>query len=284
MTVRSTSSGAASIWLKSRSAWAQMISVTVSRSTEQIADFLTNHDRPGFGCFLCVNPIKDYGVRFSDVWSAGLHLVSLVGHDPLLGVLNRNGRIEPTELYKELLERVGDIKPRMTVIASSADVFGGNEIDRSQVRQFVHLLNRLAIVADGSVILIAHPSLTGINSGTGLSGSTQWHNATRARDYLQHVKPTGDELPDPDLRLLEFKKNNYGPISESIYLRYQNGLFLPADGVLGLNPTARAALAETIFLQLLERFIRQKQVAGPKSGTSYAPALFARHPDAQGLS
>jgi RecA-family ATPase len=228
--------------------------------------------------------LEHYGARFSDAWSSGLHLVSLVGHDPVLGALNRNGRIEPTKLYKELLERVGDIKPVMTAIASSADVFAGNEIARDQVRQFIHLLNRLAIAAHGGLALISHPSLTGINSGSGLSGSTQWHNAVRARSYLQHVKPASGEQPDPDLRLLEFKKNNYGPVSESIYLRYQNGLFLPADGMHGLNASERAAFADTMFLQLLERFIRQGQNVGPNKGTIYAPARFAEHPDAQGLN
>ena len=228
--------------------------------------------------------LDHYDARFTDAWSGGLHLVSLVGRDPVLGAVNRNGRIEPTKLYKELLERVGDIKPVMTAIASSADVFAGNEIAREQVRQFIHMLNRLAIVACGGLALISHPSLTGINSGSGISGSTQWHNAMRARSYFQHVKPAAGEQPDPDLRLLEFKKNNYGPVSESIYLRYQSGLFLPADGVHGLDTSARAALADTVFLQLLERFVLQGQNVGPNKGTIYAPALFAAHPDAQRLS
>jgi RecA-family ATPase len=228
--------------------------------------------------------LEHYDATFAELWSGGLRLVSLVGRDPVLGALNRKGRIEPTKLYEELLEHVGDTKPVMIAIASSADVFAGNEIARDQVRQFIHLLNRLAIAARGGLVLIAHPSLTGINSGTGLSGSTQWHNAVRARSYLQHVKPANDELPDPDLRMLEFKKNNYGPVSESIYLRYQNGLFLPADGVQGLDASARAALADTVFLQLLARFVQQGQSVGPKSGPNYAPARFAKHPDAQGLT
>ena len=34
-----------------------------TRSTQQITDFITKHDRPGFGCFVCVNPIKDKATR-----------------------------------------------------------------------------------------------------------------------------------------------------------------------------------------------------------------------------
>ena len=39
------------------------------------------------------------------------------------------------------------------------------------------LLRRLAIVANGAVNLLSHPSLTGTNSGSGISGSTAWHNS-----------------------------------------------------------------------------------------------------------
>ena len=118
----------------------------------------------------------------------------------------------------------------MIGIASSANVYAGSEIERGQVQQFIGLLTRLAIIANGAVVLVSHPSLTGIASDTGLSGNTQWHNAVRARFYLKGVKPDAGEQADTDLRELVFKKNNYGPISEDVLLRYQNGLFLPVGG------------------------------------------------------
>ena len=227
--------------------------------------------------------LDHYDARFADLWSGGLHLASLVGHDPVLGAPNRNGRITPTKLYDELLEKVGDIKPVMITIASSADVFAGNEIARDQVRQFIHLLNRLAIVARGGLVLISHPSLTGINSGSGLSGSTQWHNAVRARSYLQHVKSNDDEAPpDPDLRLLEFKKNNYGPVSESIQLRYQNGLFLPAFSAA--DRAAHAEAADALIVEQLER--NDMNLSNSPHAGNYAPRIMARMPEArnQGLT
>ena len=111
----------------------------------------------------------------------GLHLMSFVGRDAVLATVSRTGKVEPTRLYGQILEAAGDIRPKMIGIASSANVFAGTENDRSQVQQFVALLTRLAIAANGSVQLISHPSLTGINSDSGLSGSTAWHNAVRAR-------------------------------------------------------------------------------------------------------
>jgi RecA-family ATPase len=69
----------------------------------------------------------------------------------------------------------------MIGIASSACGFAGNENDRGQVQQFVGMLTKLAIAANGAVQFVSHPSLTGIASDSGISGTTQWHNAVRAR-------------------------------------------------------------------------------------------------------
>ena len=133
--------------------------------------------------------LRPYGTTYADAVKGGLHLLSFVGRDAVLATAGRyNSKIEPTPLYGQLLQAAGDIKPKMIGIASAANIFAGNENDRSQVQQFAALLTRIAQVANGSVQLISHPSLTGINSDSGLSGSTQWHNAVRARSYLKGSK------------------------------------------------------------------------------------------------
>jgi hypothetical protein len=55
--------------------------------------------------------LQHYGATFADAIKGGLHLISLVGHDAVLGAPERNGKIKPTALYKQLLEAAGDIKP-----------------------------------------------------------------------------------------------------------------------------------------------------------------------------
>jgi hypothetical protein len=55
---------------------------------------------------------------------------------------------------------------------------------------------------------------------------------------MKTIKPEAGEQPNSDLRELVFKKNQYGPISETIVLRYQDGLFLPVPGVANLATTA----------------------------------------------
>jgi RecA-family ATPase len=233
--------------------------------------------------------VEYHGVKIADVVQRGLRVASLAGKDAVLATFShKSGKMEPTPLYDTLLEVAGDIKPVVTGIAASADVFAGDEIDRSQVRQFIAMLTRIAMTAGGAVVLISHPSQSGISSGSGLSGSTAWHNSVRSRFYLKGVKPEkgdddDDEAPDNDLREIEFRKNNYGPISESITLRYQNGLFLPMTASTA-DQAVRELEAEQVFLAVLSRFTNQKQyVSANKKAPNYAPAAIARHPDATGF-
>ena len=112
-----------------------------------------------------------------------MHLLSLAGADAVHGGakqkwLDRADR----NLFKRLDKTVCELQPRLIVIDNSADVFAGNENDRAQVRQFITLLRGMAITANAGVLLTSHPTLTGISTGTGLSGSTAW-NAWSAAGY-----------------------------------------------------------------------------------------------------
>src|SRR5262249_46811865 len=81
-----------------------------------------------------------------------------------------------------------------------------------------------------------------------------------------------------------FHKNNYGPISESITLRYQNGLFIPITASTA-DAAAREAEAEHVFLSVLCKMTNQGQDLSPNkyAHASYAPAMIADHPDAGGF-
>jgi len=233
-----------------------------------------------------LNPIlKLFSATHTDLVEAGFQMKSLFGEDAILGAPNGRGIIEPTPLFLQLFEEAADKKPKAIAIDASADVFAGNEIDRSHVRQFVgSLLRRLAGAIDGAVILLSHPSLTGINTGTGLSGSTGWHNSVRARMYLTSPKPEAGEQSDSDLRELTFKKNQYGPIGESIVLRWKDGLFLPERGMSSLEVAVAEKTADEIFLKLLTRFTQNGQnVSHKNQPANYAPRLFAKEPEAKNL-
>jgi RecA-family ATPase len=216
-----------------------------------------------------------YGVKRSDLKQ--LHVISLAGKDGVLGRSDRSERICATPLFEQLRREVLSIRPRLIVIDTVADVFAGRENDRSQTRQFITLLRGLAIKTGAAMVLASHPSLTGIASDTGLSGSTAWHNSVRARMYFK----TAPEVDDNDLRVLEVKKNNYGPASETIVLRWRNGVYVPEPRAGSLEQLAAEAKIDNLFLDLLRRSTKQGRNVSDKAGTSYSPAIFAQEAEAK---
>ena len=136
--------------------------------------------------------------------------------------------------------------------------------------------------ANAGVLLTSHPSLTGISSGTGLSGSTAWNASVRSRMYFKRAITAKDEEPDPDLRILEVMKANYGPAGETVHLRWKNGLFLPVTGMSSLDRMAREQKVDDLFLNLLDRSIDQgRNVSEKKTANTYAPSRFVGAPEAK---
>ena len=216
-----------------------------------------------------------YGTTREDLKAAGLHAIARVGKDAILALPDHDGRIRPTKIFEQLHRNAVAIKPKLIVIDTSADVFGGNELSRVQVGQFINLLRKLAIDAGAAVVLISHPSLRGLESGSGISGSTAWHNRPRARIYLLSVKEDEQEIEDE--REIEFKKNNYGPKGETIHLYWKDGVFTD----LTIKSATSTVSADQLFLQLLDRYSREGRTVNDKRGPSFAPTKFSMEPEAK---
>jgi RecA-family ATPase len=232
------------------------------------------------------------GVTFAEIVAAGFYVLPLLEENATLVTMSRGGKIEPTPLYHQIYEMAGDVKPINVSIDPLTSVFGGNEIDRVQVYQFRRYMmaiarasrteRRTGAVFGGSVTVLSHPSLSGMASGSGLSGSTAWHGAPRFRQYLTGVRAEDPEQPDDDLRQLHFKKNQYGPVGESVVLRYQNGVFMPVKGVSDIERAAIEAKADDVFILLLKRFTNAGRNVSHKSRSSnYGPAQFAGQSEAK---
>jgi RecA-family ATPase len=225
---------------------------------------------------------QHYNASYSDF--KNLHLLSLAGQETLMATPDRSALMQPTKLFARVHEAACDIRPKLIVLDNSADVFGGNENDRAQVRQFIGLLRGMAIASGAGVLLTSHPSLTGISSGTGLSGSTAWNASVRSRLYFKRATTEKDEEPDPDLRVLEVMKSNYGPIGEMINLRWKNGLFVPVGGVTNLEKLAAEQAAQNLFLNELNRFgLQGRNVSDRPNANNYAPSVFAKEKQARDL-
>jgi RecA-family ATPase len=223
-----------------------------------------------------------------------LHLLSMADSDCVLAFPDRKHIMVKSPQYERLSLNIQQIQPKLLIMESAADLFAGNEIDRSQVRKFVSFLRELAIKHDCAVILLSHPSVSGMASGSGMSGSTQWNNAVRSRMYFKTVKSDGvdDEVDDDaeavkdsgsDYRELQYLKNNRAKYGDKIKLKWTEGLFLPEKQKPPAEQAAQDARAEEIFMLLLRKFNEDEsdRTATVKKGKTFAPFLFASEPEAR---
>jgi RecA-family ATPase len=229
--------------------------------------------------------LKHYRGSYKDLRNR-IKFIDLVGDDAVLGA-QQNGTIRATDLYHAVSDAIAGYKGCDYVILDSlADIFAGDENNRTQARQFVGLLKKLCRKHHCAITALSHPSLSGMASGSGTSGSTAWSNSVRSRLYLEYMKPDEkDDIPDPDVRLLSTKKINYARKSEvPITLRYKNGVYIPDGSVSGLDKLGFEHKAEEVFKTILRMKNQQGINVSANKGPTYAPAAFAKEEKAKGFN
>lgn len=166
-----------------------------------------------------------YGISYKDL--VDLNYLPRVGENNSL-VESQFHKPHATTFYNQFRECVLDMGAKLAVVDTAADTFSGNENIRNEVRHYVQLLNGLAHDMRGAVLLLIHPSLTGLTSGTGTSGSTAWSNSVRSRWYLEKQKQLSGDEPDDNIRVLSQKKSNYSAVDSSgMELIWEKGIFRP---------------------------------------------------------
>lgn len=223
--------------------------------------------------------VRTHDRKLSDL--GDFMLLPLADANALLSTPSREGVMQPTALWAKFSDDVLDFQPKLLVLDTAADLFGGDEIKRNQTRQFIAMLRNLAIKADCAVVLLAHPSVEGMKSGTGSSGSTAWNNSVRSRLYLTDA----EKNEDPDLRILTTMKANYGKKGDKLRLRYSDGAFVLDDGMV--DPVMMGMVHrkhDEKFVELLSKMSRLGQTVSPNPSQSYAPKVFAQHPDGKGVT
>jgi archaellum biogenesis ATPase FlaH len=157
----------------------------------------------------------------------GLTILDMVGQDTVLAVEDRNKRLQPTAVYHRLCVTLDLYRPALLIIDNLADVFSGNENNRTHAKQFITLLRGLCLKYDCIIILLGHPSLSGRDKGTGESGSTGWNNSVRVRPYFH--KPDSADAGDDD-RIFEVMKANYAKAGSIRWeLKWKQGRFVKAE-------------------------------------------------------
>jgi RecA-family ATPase len=219
------------------------------------------------------------GVEFADL--ENLQIIPRIGCDNALMIYENQWQPgEPTEFFQQIHDAAQDFGAQLIVLDSLHDLFAGNENSRIHARQFIQLLTSLARDCDGATFLCAHPSLDGLRTGSGTAGSTAWNNAVRSRLYLTHE----DDDETGDRRVLHRMKANYASRGDLIKLTYRDGVFVADEAYSGVRGASRGRKAETVFLELLERFEADGRPVSEKSRASnYAPKLFGMRPERDGF-
>jgi RecA-family ATPase len=210
----------------------------------------------------------------------GLHFHFAEPDACLLGISRPDGTMAPAPLFASLAAAARDIRPVLIVVDSIAATFGGNQNDRVHARMFVGLFRTLARQTGCAVLLLDHPSLSGITSGTGRGGSMDWQNATRARLHLETVNGEDGSTG----RVLEVKKTNYGPCGEKVRLQWEEGCFVIEGTASAPHQAAVLNAAEQAYLTCLDRLTVQGREVREHPGRGYAPKTFAGMPEANGIT
>lgn len=165
------------------------------------------------------------GVSIAEL-AGWLFLHDLVGEDCILWDRDPKTGFTTTIALDELRTRIKDTDTCVLFVDGVSDAFAGNENARADVKRFVNSLLAL-MPTDGSVVLIGHvakPAASAVTTSEGYSGSTQWHNAVRARWYLRpEVTQDDDErqLRTGNLQL-ELQKSNLGPVNQTMTFRFDD--------------------------------------------------------------
>jgi len=219
-----------------------------------------------------------YGLSWSDL--ADIEYYSAAEYpdlEPALAAWNRqNNELVPTETFKRLRKKALKLRPKFIYVENASDCFNVDEIVRKQARDSVFLLKRLAAELECGIWLGYQPSLAGIASGSGRSGSTQWRNAMRSHAYLTTEEPDRDIKDAPHLKRLQFNKNNRGPTGEMTHLVWTEGLLLPPASASSAERITAEQAADQMFLSCLIKADLQGFHVSHKVGPTYAPAAFAK--------
>jgi RecA-family ATPase len=215
-----------------------------------------------------------------------LHIVPLADEDSVLASADdRSSVLTTTYRYDQLVELVQRVKPVLVIGDTLSHVYAASENNRMLAKQFVKVMRRLVVPYGGTALLLAHPSLDGMRTGRGSSGTTGWSNSMRWRGYLDKILAEDGTEPDSTKRVLRVVKSNYTAQGGEIALRWQEGCYkvdgAPATG--GGDPLMGQVKADRTFLELLAAYNADGRIVSASKSANYAPSVFAKDERAKGM-
>lgn len=199
----------------------------------------------------------------------------------VFAVPDRSGIMRPTPLFRSIETAIADVAPVLVIVDNVAATFTGNQNDRVMVRSYVNLWRTIARQASRpAVLLLDHPSLSGLTNGSGRGGNMDWRNAVRSALYLR--VPEDKAEADRGVRVLETQKSNYGPTGQPVRLQWGDGGLALEHAPSSLVRLAEDAKVDDVFLRLLDKRNAQGRPVRPSRGPGYAPSELAEDPEAAG--
>ena len=193
-----------------------------------------------------------------------MRLVPAVGMDATLAGFSEHG-LMVTPMMDAVVALVRDHGASLLVLDYAAALFGGNELDRWQVSEFMRRLNALARDLDVAILLLGHPSMDGMKGGRGTSGSTAWRNQSRSFLHLT----VNEDQNDPDgrtLLTLSHTKSNYGRAGQSYALAFDGSRFEVLETrEAGYRKVRgpRMSSSQKVALKALQRAVSEAGIPSP---------------------
>jgi len=167
----------------------------------------------------------EYEFSRESILQAPVYLWSRVGAENDLAV-EVDSDVVPGRFLPVLEQAIRNLGARelFLILDTVSDVYLGSENIREKVNKFLKtILGRLRLDLNLTILVLAHPSRTGQNTGDNLSGSTAWENAVRSRLTVHRHK----ELPG--VTVLTRAKSNYSAVGDQISMKYDGGRFIPVS-------------------------------------------------------
>lgn len=202
---------------------------------------------------------------------------------------SRNAGVK-TRTYFEMNQLVKSCEVGLVVVDNASDAYGGDEIQRRQVRAFIRALMEVAKPVNCALLLLAHVDKTTSRANKsenseGYSGSTAWNNSVRSRLFMKR-----DE--SGNLTIEHQKSNLVGRCHEPLTLTWRDGE-LPqlANSIeIFLDPQVAAIRSKAdderciTLLKMIDEFASRGQFCSPATTSkNHVHAVLKSEPEFQGL-
>ena len=190
--------------------------------------------------------------------------------DPELFTADNRAAGVKTRTYFEMNQLVKSGEVGLVVVDNASDAYGGDEIQRRQVRAFIRSLMEVAKPINCALLLLAHVDKATSRApkpenAEGYSGSTAWHNSVRSR-LLMKRHESGNLT-------IEHQKSNLGRCNEPMTLTWGDGELpqLASSVEIFLDPQTASAQSKAdddrciTLLRLIDEFANRGHFCSPST-------------------